>query len=346
MADPRFYDNRGPVTLGALCVDLGVPVPEGADPSAAIADLAGIAQAGPLHLSFFEAAGGTADLARTRAGFCLLRADGPAAPAGTLAIRCERPAAAFAGAARLFYAADECAIGEQPYPVAPTARLGEGVLLAPGVVIGPGAEIGARTRIGAHAVIGHGVTIGRDSEIGPGAWIGFAHLGDEVVVGSGARIGGPGFGFASSPAGHLKMPQLGRVIVQDCVEIGANSTIDRGALADTTVGEGTKIDNLVQIGHNNRIGRHCILVSQVGLSGSVVLGDFVVLGGKVGVADHVVIGDGARVTARAGVTKSLPGGRDYGGFPARPIKEWHREVVTLARLSKTRMPKNPKRTKI
>jgi UDP-3-O-[3-hydroxymyristoyl] glucosamine N-acyltransferase len=180
-------------------------------------------------------------------------------------------------------------------------------------------------------VIGRGTTVGRNCEIGSQVGLRFAHIGDDVVIQSGAQLGGSGFGFASGARGHSKIPQLGRVIVQDRVEIGANSTIDRGALADTVIGEGSKIDNLVQIGHNTAVGRHCVIVGQTGISGSVVLGDFVVIGGMVGIADHVVIGAGARVAARAGVTRDLEGGRDYGGFPAKPVAEWRREMATLAR---------------
>jgi UDP-3-O-[3-hydroxymyristoyl] glucosamine N-acyltransferase len=157
------------------------------------------------------------------------------------------------------------------------------------------------------------------------------------VILPGAQIGQPGFGFASAASGHTKIPQLGRVIIQDRVEIGAATTIDRGALGDTVVGEGTKIDNLVQIGHNTRIGRHCIIVAQSGISGSCELGDFVVLGGQVGLADHVKIGDGARLAARcAAVPGELPGGQDYGGVPARPIKQWARELVAISQLARRR----------
>ena len=204
----------------------------------------------------------------------------------------------------------------------------------PGVVIGANALIGDRTRIGANSVIGPGVTIGRGCEIGANVTISHACLGDGVTVLPGARIGQPGFGFASSGDGHAKIPQLGRVIIQDGVEIGAGTTIDRGALGDTVIGEGSKLDNLVQVGHNVHIGRHCVLVAQVGVAGSSVIDDFAVLGGQVGIADHVHIGEGARLAARTAMVsgQSIPGGQDYGGVPAKPVREWLREVHALTAL--------------
>ncbi len=169
----------------------------------------------------------------------------------------------------------------------PSAELEEGVIVEPGAVIAAEARIGRGTRIAAGAVVGYRVTIGRDSHIGPLATVAHALVGDRVIIHSGVRIGQDGFGFAMSARGHLKVPQIGRVIIQDDVEIGANSTVDRGALKDTIIGEGTKIDNLVQIGHNAVIGRHCVLVAQSGVSGSSELGDFVVMGGQSGVVGHI-----------------------------------------------------------
>ena len=336
MADPRFYDNRGPLTLAELCAGANLPLPAGADATARIFDVAGLAQAGPAHLSFFESARAKSDFLVTKAGWCLVGNREATPPPGTIPIPCPSVPHAFAAAARLFYPENELDIRAQDASVHKSARLGENVILAPGVVVGPGAEIGRGTRIGANTVIGRGVAIGRDCRIGANVGIGFAYLGDDVVIQGGAELGGSGYGFASSREGHVKIPQLGRVIVQDRVEIGANSTVDRGALADSVIGEGTKIDNLVQIGHNTIIGRHCIVVGQVGISGSVVVGDFAILGGMVGVADHITIGSGARVGGLSGVTRDLEGGRDYGGHPARPLKEWLRETATLAKLAKGR----------
>ena len=335
MADPRFYDNRAPFTLADLCGRLSTAAPAEADTSAEIFDVAGLAQAGPAHLSFFIGGRRRDDYQATQAGWCLVpESDGGAGAPRAVLLKARSVPHAFAAAARLFYPAHELDIEAQDRAVHATAQIGDKVVLGPGVVIGPHAEIGDGTRIGANSVIGRGVAIGRDCEIGSHAGIRFALVGDFVVVQSGAQIGGSGFGFASGRDGHTKLPQLGRVVVQDRVEIGANSTVDRGALGDTVIGEGSKIDNLVQIGHNSVLGRHCIVVGQAGLSGSVTLGDYVIVGGMAGVADHVHIGDGARIAGKAGVTRDLPGGQDYGGFPACPVREWRRETATLARMAK------------
>jgi UDP-3-O-[3-hydroxymyristoyl] glucosamine N-acyltransferase len=335
MADPRFYDNRGPFRLGELCAAAGLACLQGTDSDALIDDVAGLAQAGPPHLAFYDGRRGKAEFLATKAGWCLVgRRAHEAVPESTIVIIAESVGHAFAAMAARFYPEHEIDIRPQETAVHPSAKLGQGVVLAPGVLIGPQAEIGDGARIGPYGVIGRGVTIGRHAEIGEHASVAFSHLGDDVLVQAGARIGGSGFGYTSNAAGHTKMPHLGRVIVQDRVEIGANSTIDRGMLGDTIIGEGTKIDNLVQIGHNTVTGRHCVLAGQAGTSGSVVLGDFVILGGGVGVADHLTIGDRARLAGHSGVAHDLEGGRDYGGIPARPIRQWHKEGVLLAKLAR------------
>ncbi len=335
MADPRFYDNRGPFSLKRICEVAGAAVPAGSD--SMVCDVASLDGAGPQHLTFFS--GGKGDAAAqfesTRAGFCLVAKDETRPPpAGCIAIACSSVQHAFAAAAELFHPHSDLPAWSQSAAIDPTARLGEGVFLGPGVVIGPGVEIGGGTRIGPNTVIARGVAIGRDCDIASNVSISHAYVGDRVLVLSGAQIGGPGFGFASSGRGHVKIPQLGRVILQDRVEIGACTAIDRGALGDTVIGEGSKIDNLVQIGHNTRIGRHCVIVGHVGISGSCEIGDFVIVGGQVGIADHVRIGDGARLAARAGVIGYLPGGQDYGGMPAKPMREYAREMAAVKMLAR------------
>jgi UDP-3-O-[3-hydroxymyristoyl] glucosamine N-acyltransferase len=340
MADPRFYDNRGPFTRAEICAAANTTLPQDADGSVEIFDLASLAGAGPGHLTFYTAAPGTAsDLALTRACDCFVPSTmkPPAQPpSGTVLILCQSVTHAFAAAGRLFYPDSSLVAWSQQTGVDPTAEIGAHVVLGPGVVVGPGAEIGDRTRIGPNSVIGRGVAIGKDCEIASNVTIAHSYVGDGVLILPGAQIGQPGFGFASGPLGHMKVPQLGRVVIQDRVEIGACTTIDRGALGDTVIGEGAKIDNLVQVGHNTHIGRHCVIVAEVGISGSCVLGDYVVLGGQVGIADHVRIGSGARLGARSAAAPGmeLSGGHDYGGAPAKPLRDWMREVYTLAKLAK------------
>jgi UDP-3-O-[3-hydroxymyristoyl] glucosamine N-acyltransferase len=338
MADPRFYDNRGPFTLAEICAQSGAEL-GGADGSATVADLAALDGAGPRHLTFCAGKSAAKNFAQSGAGFCFIPNDfAPSEiPAGMTVLRCASVPHAFAAAARLFYPQYSLPVWSQTQAVDPSARLGHGVTLAPGVVIGPGAEIGDGTRIGPNTVIGRGVAIGRGCEIGANATIDHALIGDGVVIFPGALIGQPGFGFASSGRGHVNIPQLGRVILQDKVEIGAGCTIDRGALGDTVIGEGSKLDNQVHLGHNCHIGRHCLIAAQAGFAGSCVVGDFFASGGQIGVADHANIGPGVRLAGRTGVMPGdLPGGQDYGGVPARPIGQWRRELAAVAILAKRR----------
>ncbi|MGB8601513.1 MAG: UDP-3-O-(3-hydroxymyristoyl)glucosamine N-acyltransferase [Rhizomicrobium sp.] len=338
MADPRFYENKGPFALSALCQAIGVALPPGAPGDAVVADLAALNGAGPGQLAFFVGGKRTAsDFSQTNAGFCLVpeTLGRVTPPAATVLIPCASVQHAFAQAALLFYPDVEKAFAPS-LAIDPTAVIGADVVFGAGVVIGPGVEIGAGSQIGANTVIGRGVSIGRHCAIGANVTISHSYIGDHVTILSGAVIGEKGFGFASSGDGHAMIAQLGRVILQDKVEVGANTTIDRGALSDTVIGEGTKIDNLVQIGHNVHVGRHCIIVSQCGISGSSELGDFVVFGGQVGIADHCRIGTGAQLAGRTALTTGqvLEAGHNYAGVPAKPLMDWIRELYAVAALIK------------
>lgn len=213
--------------------------------------------------------------------------------------------------------------------VSDEAKLEANVIVEAGAVIGPGAAIGSGSAILAGAVIGQGVQIGRNSVIGCNATVVNALLGDEVIIHNGVQIGQDGFGFAMGPGGHKKIPQIGRVILQDRVEIGANSTVDRGANRDTVIGEGTKIDNLVQIGHNVTIGRHCVIVGLAGVSGSAILGDYVVVAGQAGIVGHTKVGDGAQVGGGSGVHGDVAPGERVMGYPAIKASRWMREAAKI-----------------
>lgn len=343
MADPRFFDNAGPLSVSQIEQLTGAKFVSTAR-DYQVRDIAPIDNATAHHLSFCESIKFSGALSRTGAGAVFVtKALTQHAPKTTLLFESLRPSLAFAQVANALYPGANSLWPSSMPPVlamAPSARVGAGTIVAPGAFVGENAEIGESCVIGPGSVIGRGVTIGHGTVIGAHVSISHTLMGDRCIIHPGTRIGQDGFGFVNGPAGHYKIPQLGRVIVQDSVEIGANCTVDRGALGDTIIGEGTKIDNLVQIGHNTRIGRHCIIVSQVGISGSCELEDFVVLGGQVGVADHLKIGKGAYVAAKGGITRSLDAGKVYGGFPARPIEQWRREVGVVARLAKGTRPKD------
>ncbi|MFA5956160.1 UDP-3-O-(3-hydroxymyristoyl)glucosamine N-acyltransferase [Hyphomicrobium sp.] len=336
MEHPGFFERTGPYTLSEVATVTDARISAGANPNAVIDDVRPLSEAMATHVSFIDNKKYFAQLAKTAAGACLVI---PAAvdrvPAGTAALITPLPYHGFARALALFYpSAMQPMVAEAGAPpIDPSARLEQGVLIEPGAVIGREAQIGSGTRIAAGAVIGSRVSIGRDCFIGPLTTVTHALVGDRVIIHSGTRIGQDGFGFAIGHSRHLKVPQIGRVIIQDDVEIGANTTIDRGALKDTIIGEGTKIDNLVQIGHNVIIGRHCIIVSMCGISGSTELGDFVVMGGQSGTVGHIKIGSGAQIGGSSHATHDVPPGARYFGTPAKPLRETAREQAMLKRLA-------------
>ncbi|MGI9510620.1 MAG: UDP-3-O-(3-hydroxymyristoyl)glucosamine N-acyltransferase [Geminicoccaceae bacterium] len=344
MADQRFFRLCGPFSLAELA-SLAHARLEGGDPARLIADVATLDLAGDGHITFLDNAKYIGQAKDTKAAACVIREDlAHCLPNGVAALVTEEPYRGYARIAAAFYpdAAEPNPLQPALAGIAvgavidPEAEIGDDCQIASGAVIEVGARIGARCRIGANATIGRGVMLGSDCMIGPGATLNHCLIGNRAVIHAGARIGQDGFGFAMGPKGHVKVPQIGRVIIEDDVEVGANSTIDRGSGPDTMIGRGCKIDNLVMIAHNVKLGPGCIVVAQTGISGSTQIGAGSVLAAQVGIAGHLKIGPGTQFAARSGVMKDVEAGQTMGGAPAVPIKQWLRQVVALNKLIKRR----------
>ena len=337
MVDTRFHPAGEALTLSALLGErVSLLEPDPRLERVVISGADELSTAGPHDVALAAHKDYAEDLERTAAGAVVVSAAlRDKVPPGSVAIVVERPQELFADLLDQLYPSDTRvtmaglpAVSDNPPVLEP------GVILGEHVVLGEGVQIGRDTVIGANTVIGPGVAIGRSCVIASNVTIACAYLGNQVVIHSGVRIGGEGFGWLDHGRTNRKVPQLGRVIVQDRVEIGANSTVDRGALGDTLIGEGTKIDNLVQIGHNCRIGRYCLIAGQTGLSGSTILEDGVLMGGGAGTSGHLTIGAGSIVRGRAAVATNLPAKSDVAGAPAQNLRDFWREVATLRRLTK------------
>ena len=329
MPDARFFLTAGPISVDEALRIAGVEAALSDGCRSLIAHAAGVDDSDlEGAVLFVEDAARAAALRQRRFALCFAPPelktffDG----ASGVVVSVSSPRSAFASVAGALHRLRGLADAGPSADIDPTASAHATALIGAGATIGPNVDIGP------HAVVGPGVVLGEHSSVAENASVWCALIGRHVKIGAGSAIGGPGFGFAMGPAGLRRIPQLGRVVIGDEVEIGANVCIDRGALGDTVIGSATKIDNLVQIAHNVRIGDNCLLAAQVGIAGSAKIGARVQFGGQAGIADHVTIGDDARIAAKAGVMRDIPPGETWGGYPARPMRLWMKEVAMLARM--------------
>lgn len=304
------------------------------DANREISGVAALETAGPTELAYVESARALAQAESSKAG-CLLVPEG-AALAGHTTIAVRNPKLGLARAAEALHPAKRPPAGIHPTAlVAAHAQVAADCSVGPYVVIESGVTVGAGTILGAGVYLGEGVRVGAKCILHPRVTVyPGAQIGDRVILHAGVVVGSDGFGYVLAEGRHVKFPQLGKIVIEDDVEIGANTTLDRGSLGSTVIGQGTKIDNLVQIAHNVKIGRHCIIVSQTGISGSSEVGDYVVMAGQVGVGDHARIEDRVVVGGQAGV---LPGkivrrGSIVWGTPCRPMSEFKKTIARMARL--------------
>lgn len=336
MADTRFYEKTAAAKLKDLAKIVDGEIQ--GDGDKIIDGVASLDQAKSNQISFLDNVKYRDSFKSTQAGACIVSKEmAEFAPKGCDLIISKSPYKSYALISQNFYPEEypEAQISPAAH-VDNTADIGDGCIIEAGAVIGAGVKLAQNVWIGANAVIGSNVEIGEKSRIGANTSISHTIMGAHSRLYPGVRVGQDGFGFAIDPAGHVKVPQLGRVMIGDHVEIGANTCIDRGAGPDTIIGDGTWIDNLVQIGHNVKIGRGCVIIGQAGIAGSTTLEDFVIVAAQAGIAGHLTIGQGTQIAGQSGIMQDLPAGSKVMGYPAVPIKQFMRQVATLKKLTQTK----------
>jgi UDP-3-O-[3-hydroxymyristoyl] glucosamine N-acyltransferase len=322
------------LTAGVIAAIVGGTL--SGEESTAISEVAPISRAGRHQLTFLSDARYAGALETSKAGIVLITpelADTPGAVPSRIVV--EKPQVALlALLPRLYPEKSATPFVDPTVRIGRGTKLGEGISLSQYAVIGDNAEIGDGVRIGAHCVIGDGVTIGAGARLYPGITLySGSVIGARAVLHSGVRIGSDGFGYVFNGTAHAKIPHVGRCIIGEDVEIGANTTVDRGSIDDTVIGNGTKIDNLVQIGHNVHIGSLCLIMAQVGIAGSTRIGNGCVIAGQAGIGGHITIGDGARIAGQSGVFGDVPAGESWSGYPARPHRESLRATGALHKIA-------------
>jgi UDP-3-O-[3-hydroxymyristoyl] glucosamine N-acyltransferase len=341
MADPRFFQVSDPIPLRRIAEIAEAQLSETSDPDALFTDVAPLNRAGPSEVGFLDNKRYRTDFEASQAGACIAEPQMvERAPKGMVLLVTPNPYKAYARVAQAFYPVAQVPTAiHGSVIVDETAELGRDVSIGAYSVVGPGVKIGRDCRIGAQVVIEAGVQIGEATQVGHGSTLSHCLIGRRCSIHPGVRIGNRGFGFALDPEGYVEVPQLGRVIVGDDVEIGANATIDRGAGPDTVIGDGSRIDNLVQIGHNVQLGRGCVLVAQSGIAGSAILEDHVMIAAQAGVSGHLTMGAGSRLAAKSGLMRDVAPGETVGGLPAMAIRDYFRLVALWQRQLKAQRKK-------